>query len=157
MEKHFTVTAYIVSKIKGQYKVLLHKHKKHNIWLGIGGHIEKDEDPIEALLREVKEETNLNITIVKGKLLKTKNVEELVSPVAILKEKLPAFKDEPSHYHIDLIYFAFCKNPKIIKMKEEYGWFSEKELDNLALEKEVGYFSKKALTDQQILWYSTSN
>jgi len=28
MKKHFTVTAYIAAKVEGEYKVLLHKHKK---------------------------------------------------------------------------------------------------------------------------------
>jgi len=74
MKKHFTATAYIAARIDGEYKVLLHKHKKHGFWLGIGGHIEKDENPVEAVLREVKEETNLGISLIKEKLLK---IEEL--------------------------------------------------------------------------------
>lgn len=150
MEKHFTATVYIISKIKDQYKVLLHKHKKHKIWLGIGGHIEKDENPIETLLREVKEETNLKINLLQRRLLKTKGVEELVCPITILQEKLPPYRNEAAHFHIDLIYFAICKKPAKIKMKEAYGWFSEKDLEKLSLEKEVRYFSKKVLTDQKI-------
>ncbi len=48
----FTASVYIVFK----NKVLLHKHKKLGIWLQPGGHIELDEDPNEAALREAKEE-----------------------------------------------------------------------------------------------------
>src|SRR3989304_10001862 len=110
MKKHFTATAYIAARIDGEYKVLLHKHKKHGFWLGIGGHIEKDENPVEAVLREVKEETNLGISLIKEKLLKIEDVEELVCPVAILQERLSPYKNEPAHYHIDFIYFAICKN-----------------------------------------------
>lgn len=160
MKKHFTATAYIVAKIDGRHKLLLHKHKKHKLWLAVGGHIEKDENPTEALLREVKEETNLEITILKGKLLRIDDVEELACPVAILQERLApykqslktksssgafklVYKNEPAHYHIDLIYFAICKNPDKIKMKEQYAWFSRRDLKKLNLEKEVEYLIRK--------------
>ncbi len=143
MKKHFTATAYILAKIDGEYKVLLHNHKKHRIWLGIGGHLEKDENPVEAVLREVKEETDLEISFIKEKLLKIEDVEELVPPVTILQERLPRYKDEPAHYHVDLIYFAICKNPNKIKMEEEFGWFSKKDLRKIELEKETIYLTDK--------------
>lgn len=145
LKKHFTATAYIAAKIDGVYRVLLHKHKKHGFWLGIGGHIEENENPIEALLREVKEETDLEITLFKDRLLKTEDVEELAPPEAILEEKLASYKNEPAHFHIDLIYFAICKNPQKIKMKEEFGWFSKKDLPKVSLEKEVSYLIEKLL------------
>ncbi|HBQ50415.1 hypothetical protein A3B42_02065 [Candidatus Daviesbacteria bacterium RIFCSPLOWO2_01_FULL_38_10] len=56
MIKHFAATAYIVSKIDGEVKVLLHKHKKLGIWIGVGGHVEKEENPKQAVIREAKEE-----------------------------------------------------------------------------------------------------
>ena len=156
MKKHFTATAYIVSKIDGQYKILLHKHKKMGIWIGIGGHIEDDENPFEALLREVWEETNLKIELLNnGKLLKTDGVEELINPAAILQEKIPTLKDEPAHFHIDLIYFATCKNPDDIKMEEQYDWFSLSDLKRKQFEKEVAYLSRKILrllTYQYKVW-----
>lgn len=148
MLKHFTATAYIVSKIDGEYKVLLHKHKKHALWIGIGGHIEKDENPIEALIREVKEETNLNVKLLnKNKVSKwsEEGVEELVCPDVILQEKLTKFKNEPSHYHIDLIYFAICDDHKRIKMTEEFAWFSKKDLKDVNIRKEVYYICLKLL------------
>ena len=42
-------------------KVLLRKHEKYGIWHSVGGHVELDEDPNQAALREVKEEVNLEI------------------------------------------------------------------------------------------------
>ena len=47
----------------GQY-LMLHRTKKqgdanHDKWLGIGGHIEAGEPPLECILREAKEETGL--------------------------------------------------------------------------------------------------
>lgn len=146
MKKHFTATAYIVSKIDNQYKVLLHKHKKLGIWIGIGGHVEDNENPVETVLREIREETNLKITLLnEKKLLKTKDVRELVHPATIIEEDIPSFKNDPSHQHIDFIYFAFCKNPDRIRMKEEYRWFSLNELSKSSLQKEVSRFAKQSL------------
>jgi 8-oxo-dGTP pyrophosphatase MutT (NUDIX family) len=38
-------------------------HKQLNKWLAIGGHIELNEDPDEALFREGKEECGLEIKV----------------------------------------------------------------------------------------------
>jgi 8-oxo-dGTP diphosphatase len=146
MEKHFVATAYIIARIDNQYKVLLHKHKKLGIWIGVGGHIEDNENSIECILREVKEETNLDVELINGeKLLETEDVRELIHPATIIEEDIPPVKDDPPHHHIDLIYFAFCKNPQNIKMKEEYNWFSKKDLAQFNLKKEVLIFASKAL------------
>ena len=56
----FTVSICIVH----ENKVLLLMHKKLHIWLPPGGHIELDEDPNEAVLREAKEETGLDVRLV---------------------------------------------------------------------------------------------
>ena len=49
----------------GQY-LMLHRTKKaddynHDKWIGIGGHIEPDETPVDCALREVWEETGLQL------------------------------------------------------------------------------------------------
>jgi len=51
----FTVEAFVVHN----QRVLLIFHKKLQRWLPLGGHIELDEDPEQALFREVKEESGL--------------------------------------------------------------------------------------------------
>ncbi|MBI2017519.1 NUDIX domain-containing protein [Candidatus Daviesbacteria bacterium] len=147
MKKQFTSTAYIVAKIGSQIKVLLHKHKKQGIWIGIGGHIEEGENPYQTVLREVKEETNLDIKIISyEKLIKIKGVKQFPSPVAILEETIPDHSSEPSHIHIDCIYLAFCKKPKDIKMNEEFAWFAKKDLKDSRIRKEVFYFANKLLS-----------
>lgn len=56
---HFCSSACIVN---GNNKtVLFVHHKKLNKWLFVGEHIEENEDPETAVLREVKEETNLDV------------------------------------------------------------------------------------------------
>lgn len=148
MEKHFTASVYIVAKINGVKKVLLHKHKKLNIWIPVGGHIEYGETQIDALIREVKEETNLDLILLtpKRKLLKTSFITELPAPITILEENIPQYRNVKAHKHLDCIYVGKTKNPKKIKMKEKFGWFTLKGLNKLNIGKEVRYLSKKALT-----------
>ena len=45
-------------------KVLLHYHKKVRLVLPPGGHIEPNETPAESAIREVKEETGLEVRII---------------------------------------------------------------------------------------------
>ena len=58
--RHFTVAVFVV----WESKVLLHLHKKLGMWLPPGGHIEEDELPDEAAVREVLEETGLRVELV---------------------------------------------------------------------------------------------
>ncbi len=144
MKKHFTATAYIVSKVEGELKVLLHKHKKLNIWIAIGGHVE-GENPYQTVLREVKEETNLDIKVISEdkKLLKIKDVEQIFAPTVIIEETIPAYRDEPPHIHIDCIYITFCKKPKKLKIDAEFAWVSKKDVKKMKLGKEVIYLLNK--------------
>lgn len=148
MIKHFTATAYIIAKKKGEASVLLHHHKKLGLWLGIGGHIEKDENPLEAVLREVEEETQLPIEVIisdQNRLITTGTVNEMVLPEAILEEKIPKYGQVSAHCHIDCIYFAITRNPEKIQMKEHYIWATEKKMNSLNVPKEVLILAKKAL------------
>lgn len=103
-------------------------HDKYNTWLGIGGHIELDEDPLEALYREVKEECGLAFDLV-VKQPQNFSEESVDLPV-------PAFINRqhtnPGHEHIDMLYVAKAKTLKINPAPEEksaeFKWFSIEEL-----------------------------
>ena len=60
--RHFCASAYIVNP--ENKKLLLEKHKKYNKWLQPGGHIEDNETPEEAAVREVYEETGIKSTLI---------------------------------------------------------------------------------------------
>jgi len=54
---HITGSAIVV----GNRGVVLHLHKRLNIWLQPGGHIEHGETPAQGALREAQEETGLTV------------------------------------------------------------------------------------------------
>ncbi|MCR5468503.1 MAG: 8-oxo-dGTP diphosphatase [Lachnospiraceae bacterium] len=59
-------TTLVYIEKDGKY-LMLHRTKKQqdpnaNKWIGVGGHFEENETPVECALREVKEETNLILT-----------------------------------------------------------------------------------------------
>ena len=56
----FTVAIFIVR----DKKVLLIHHRKLDKWLPVGGHIELDEDPEAAALREAWEETGFEVELL---------------------------------------------------------------------------------------------
>jgi 8-oxo-dGTP pyrophosphatase MutT (NUDIX family) len=58
--RHFTVAVFVV----WEGKVLLHLHRELGIWLPPGGHIERNELPDDAAVREVLEETGVKAELV---------------------------------------------------------------------------------------------
>lgn len=122
----WVVTICIVRKDK----VLLVKHKKQQLWLPIGGHVELDEDPEQALKREVKEECGLEIELIGS------SKGGFVTPVS---KPLPApvFLDihevTPTHKHIGLMYFARAKSGDVKLAADEHEdirWFTRADLHN---------------------------
>jgi 8-oxo-dGTP pyrophosphatase MutT (NUDIX family) len=77
------------------------------MWLPAGGHIEQDEDPLQAALREALEETGLSIAILPTSApYSYQEPPQLPSPVTIMVEEIPATPSELAHQHLDMIYFG---------------------------------------------------
>ena len=51
MDRHFTATGFVCF----EGLVALHWHSKVKAWLPPGGHIMNNEDPEQAVIREIKE------------------------------------------------------------------------------------------------------
>lgn len=56
-----TVSMYIVRTDFDQPKIMLHVHKKHGVWMQFGGHVELDENPWQAVIHELREESGYDI------------------------------------------------------------------------------------------------
>jgi len=126
--RDFTVAVFVV----WERSVLLHFHKKLGRWLPPGGHIEPNELPDEAALREVYEETGILSTLI-GEQLNNVNLpgqpEQLCRPAGM---QLAAIS--PGHEHIDLIFFATSKGGA---PTGDAAWFDEKSWQSLDLTEEV--------------------
>jgi len=143
----FTASAYIVYK----ETVLLRKHDKYDIgWLDVRGHIELDEDPTEAVVREVKEEVGLDVKLVGTSLAFDDRPKEkdLIPPRFMNRHRINA-----THEHVDLIYFATAETDITTNIgeerSEELRWFTKQALSDpeLKINERVRYYALKALEE----------
>lgn len=139
----FTASAYIVYK----NKILLRMHDKYNFWLPPGGHIELDEDPMQAAIREAKEETGLDITLWDGNKKVNLNQEddiELIPPVSLNKHQT-----SPTHAHINLAYFATTTSDQLApaagESQDGLRWCTKEDLATMDLRKDIAFYSFLAL------------
>jgi 8-oxo-dGTP pyrophosphatase MutT (NUDIX family) len=94
----FTVAIFVVQ----QAKVLLVHHRALGKWLPLGGHIELDEDPEQAALREAREESGLDVELLGERPPTTEaGTRALLAP-----RFLDIHRISPTHEHIGMIYFA---------------------------------------------------
>jgi len=104
--RHFTATGYVVNAART--RSLLIRHRKLGLWLPPGGHLEANELPHEAALREVLEETGVHARLVPpGEPVLSSTgpgVSELPRSWVMLDEHIPATPREPGHTHLDLCY-----------------------------------------------------
>lgn len=142
----FTVEVFIVFK----NKVLLRKHDKYGIWLSVGGHIEPDEDPNQAAVREVKEEVGLNINLdnsLREFKQKNKDFEELIPPYFINRHRI-----NDNHEHVTFVYFAKANSnntKQLAKNEQSSGlrWFTKKELEvSKEIKEDIKRYALKALS-----------
>ena len=135
MKTDLVVSGYLIENDK----ILLIDHKKLNLWLPPGGHIDPNETPDQALIREFKEETNLDIEIL--------NQDKVVFPKEGKIKKVLAL---PIHVNVHLAgdhdhccFYYLCKSNNLedLKIREseinDARWFSKDELDNERLPKNV--------------------
>lgn len=99
MIRHFTASAIVLD----HDHVLLVEHRKLGVWLYPGGHIEPDEDPVQAVRREVHEEVGLDIEILSEQRFAHPAVDALEAPFTILVENVND-RTIGHHQHIDLVY-----------------------------------------------------
>ena len=132
-------------------KVLLRMHDKLKIWLSVGGHIELDEDPIEAALREVKEEVGLDIKIIgdahgpqPGE-TENRGYTYLIPPRYLGRHPVGE-----GHEHIAFVYFATTDSDKISESlssheRTETKWVTLDEIQTMNLVPNVLFYATEAL------------
>jgi 8-oxo-dGTP pyrophosphatase MutT (NUDIX family) len=120
VQRHFTVTGFLVDGDR----TALHWHRKNQMWLPAGGHIEPDEDPVQAVVREVLEETGIEAEVVSpARTYSFATPAQLPPPMLILVEDIA----EGPHQHIDMIY-ALRPRVAAARLADEFRWVTESQL-----------------------------
>lgn len=137
----FVVTFFIVHN----GKVLLVEHPRYGKWIPPGGHIELDEDPEQALYREIQEETGLEVDI-----LSTKPKPQSADTKFILTPNyVDVHEANPPHRHIAFTYFARARSPYFVKSDEhtQLKWFTPVELHDAryGLSESIKFYAVNAL------------
>jgi 8-oxo-dGTP pyrophosphatase MutT (NUDIX family) len=140
----FTVAIFVVSK----GKVLLVHHRNLNKWLPLGGHIELDEDPETAGLRETKEESGLEVELLGERPPTTEpGTRALIAP-----RYMDIHRISDTHQHIGMMYWARPKNGTLKLSPCEHHdirWCSAADLDGLQppMSEAVKWYCRAALKE----------
>jgi 8-oxo-dGTP pyrophosphatase MutT (NUDIX family) len=138
--RHFTVAVFVV----WDGKVLLHRHRKLAMWLPPGGHIEPNELPDEAAVREVLEETGIGVQLTGERREDVEDPIQLHRPAGVQLENIA-----PGHQHIDLIYFATPTGPTEIHPtynEDKVGWYAPEDWNEMRVNPEVRGWCERALS-----------
>lgn len=137
--RDFAVATFVVH----EDKLLMLYHEKLRRWLPPGGHIEPNELPDEAAVREVREETGVEVELVGRKALPVDSPRQLIIPEGVQVERIG-----PGHEHIDFVYFARpVGSTRIVPGAgvSRVGWYTKGELERLPLTEEIRLWVAKAL------------
>ena len=138
----FTVAIFVVQ----DGNVLLIHHRKLDNWLPLGGHIELDEDPEQAAIREAREESGLEVELIGERPPTTgPGTRALISP-----RFLDIHRISETHEHIGMIYWARPKGGAMRLAPEEHHeirWCSEFDLGQMEppLSEAVKWYCCRAL------------
>lgn len=142
--RDFTATTFVVHEAR----TLLLLHRKLGKWFPPGGHIDPHELPDQAAIREVREESGLEVALLaSGRQLGP--VQVLPQPYCILLENIG-----PGHQHIDLIYFARVRGGTLAHAEREAHearWFTWDELAAPEIAEDIRELGRKAIESCQEL------
>ncbi len=147
--RHFTATAYIVN----DGATALHEHGGLEIRLPPGGHVDRDELPHEAALREVREETGLAAELVAAETpIDGPNSRGIPEPAHLMLHDINVHADgSVGHQHVDHLYYARVDSRDIAPEgadeagPERWQWYTPAELADAGLQPEVVGLGREAI------------
>ncbi|MBM3822314.1 MAG: NUDIX domain-containing protein [Verrucomicrobia bacterium] len=140
----FTVALFIVDR----GRVLLVHHRRLDRWLPLGGHVELDEDPEQAALREGREESGLEIELVGERPPTTSpGTRALIAP-----RFLDIHRISETHEHVGMIYWARPVSGNLRRAEAEHHdlrWCAAEDLDHLTppVSSAVRWYALQALKE----------
>lgn len=132
----FTVSAYIIRQVDGEWKCLVHKHKRLGVLMQIGGHIELEETPWAAVAHEIAEESGYSLrelTLLQYRAMPVQVRGAVTHPTPYLVNTHTA--GPQPHYHTDFCY-AFIAESMAAHLPEkgesaDLRWLTVRELKQL--------------------------
>lgn len=106
-EHDLTTTAFIIRTDGDQPRGLLHPHRKLNMLLPVGGHVELNENPWAAVIHEIAEESGydmnqLKVMQPKERITSMPGTKTHPTPLFLQTHE---FKKNADHFHIDVGFF----------------------------------------------------
>jgi 8-oxo-dGTP pyrophosphatase MutT (NUDIX family) len=145
--RHFTATVYLVH----DGATVLHEHPGLGIRLPPGGHVDRDELPHETALREAREETGLDPTLLTDhREVASDTARSLPRPRHLMLADVNRFGDRVGHQHIDHVYFATVDSRRMDPAADEepaeaWAWYTPKELRTAAVDHDVRELGTEAI------------
>lgn len=122
---HITGSAWIINP--DNTKCLLTLHKKLNMWLQLGGHVEGETNILLAALREAREESGIV------------DIEPVTTEIFDVDIHYVAIPNQIPHYHYDIRYLlqANTEDITISDESDDLAWFTKDELIKMQLNDSV--------------------
>lgn len=138
--KHATASTYVFGWLPGGWRIGLIAHPLFGLLTIPGGHVEPDESPPEAALREVAEETGLAVRLIPAPAAPLPGgvgeVRVAVAPPWWILEQ-PVSRDnhlDGPHVHVDHLYVAVADSPEpVSEPAHPFSWHSAADLAGLRM------------------------
>lgn len=144
--REFTATVYVLNE---EHNALLFMRRRKPPFIGSyfppGGHLEPNETPDEAAVREVLEETGYHIRLLSEQQdhYPEAGVIPLAYPIKIQLETI-----DEQHDHIDYIYAGEVIPGEDAEAEEEWVWLDAAKLDQEPIPDAVREIAKQLLQER---------
>ena len=146
--RHFTATVYVVEG----GAVALHHHDRLGIRIPPGGHVDRDELPHEAGLREVREETGLDAELLDDTdAVGAPDGRALPQPRHQMLYDIDVRDGEVAHQHVDHTYYATVDARTIDPAGDDeadpdaWAWYDRSALATSDLDPDTVQFALEAI------------
>ncbi len=141
-----TATVFVLDRTEPPSRLLFVRHAKGHLaglWLPPGGHVEPDERPDAAAVREVREETGLAVRLLDlarpgYPQIPGEGVERMPQPHHVQVEDIPRTATEEAHQHLDVLFVAVAaadapQRALVGEAGRPVRWLGEGELESVPL------------------------
>jgi len=145
--RHFTATIYLVA----DGATALHDHPGLGIRLPPGGHVDRAELPHETALREAREETGLEPTLLTDHDdVRSETARAIPRPRHLMLADVNVCDGEVGHQHIDHVYYATVEGRGIDPEPGEPGpeawaWYDPGDLRDANVDPDVRQLGIEAI------------